>query len=419
MTTWRIGYLVSQYPAASHTFIRREVDALVAQGLPIETFSVRRPGADERRSPEDARAYGATSYVFPLRIPTLVIRHAAALARHPVRYLRTFALALRHRAPGARNALWAVFHFLESIYLADQLERRKITHLHNHFANSGATVGLLASSFLELSWSLTLHGISETDYPAGLLLGDKVRHASFVACVSWFGQAQAMRISGANNWDKFFVSRCGLELANVRRLRETASREADGASIICVGRLSPEKGHLGLVQAFEKLRARGVDAELILVGDGPERAQIENRVSQSAAAQAVTFLGRLSENTTLARIAEADLLVLPSFMEGLPIVLMEAMALGVPVVAPRVAGVPELVQDGIEGLLFTPSDWSDLADKLEALVLNVQLRSDLAAAASLKIAHEFAIELAVQPLAAALLKVSGSQLPDELMDEHS
>jgi hypothetical protein len=88
------------------------------------------------------------------------------------------ALALRHRAPGAKSFLWAVFHFVESIYLADQLQRRKITHLHNHFANSGATVGLLASNFLKLSWSLTLHGISETDYPAGLLLGDKVRHAS-------------------------------------------------------------------------------------------------------------------------------------------------------------------------------------------------------------------------------------------------
>jgi glycosyltransferase involved in cell wall biosynthesis len=320
------------------------------------------------------------------------------------------ALALRHRAPGAKSFLWAVFHFVESIYLADQLQRRKITHLHNHFANSGATVGLLASNFLKLSWSLTLHGISETDYPAGLLLGDKVRHASFVACVSWFGQAQAMRISEARNWSKFFVSRCGLELAQVRRLRMMAPRRVDGASIICVGRLSPEKGHFGLVTAFEKLRARGVDAELMLIGDGPERAQIEKRVRGSSVAQGVTFLGRLSEATTLAKIAEADLLVLPSFMEGLPIVLMEAMALGIPVVAPRVAGVPELVQDGVEGLLFTPSDWSDLADKMETLLLDARLRSGLAAAASTKIAREFDIKVAIKPIAAALLKVSGSSL---------
>jgi glycosyltransferase involved in cell wall biosynthesis len=189
-----------------------------------------------------------------------------------------------------------------------------------------------------------------------------------------------------------------------------APRRVDGASIICVGRLSPEKGHFGLVTAFERLRARGVDAELMLIGDGPERAQIEKRVRGSSVAQGVTFLGRLSEATTLAKIAEADLLVLPSFMEGLPIVLMEAMALGIPVVAPRVAGVPELVQDGAEGLLFTPSDWSDLADKMETLLLDARLRSGLAAAASTKIAREFDIKVAIKPIAAALLKVSGSSL---------
>jgi glycosyltransferase involved in cell wall biosynthesis len=408
-----IGYLVSQYPAASHTFIRREVQQLRRLGLPLATFSVRPPSADEVTTPDDAIAFGTTTYIFPSSTGSLISRHVAGLITRPLAYFRTLRLALQHRAPGVKSLLWAVFHFGESISLAAELKRSRVCHLHNHFANSGATVGLLAATFLEIPWSLSLHGISETDYPAGLLLGDKVARASFVACVSWFGQAQAMRVSRRHHWDKFFVVRCGLQSSMLATKSQFERPRSEIPSIVCAGRLSPEKGHLGLLKALLALKSRGVAFRVVFVGDGPNRDQVEREYRASGVGRSVTFLGRLNENAALAEIAKADLLVLPSFMEGLPIVLMEAMAMGVPVVGPRVAGVPELVRDGSEGLLFTPSDWNDLADKLQTLLSDAGLCRTLARSARLKVEREFSLDTALLPLLkrlSAALGAAGDEL---------
>jgi glycosyltransferase involved in cell wall biosynthesis len=277
------------------------------------------------------------------------------------------------------------------VLLADELQRRKITRLHNHFANSGATVGYLAASFLNLPWSFTMHGISETDYPAGLMLGRKIAGADFVACVSYFGRAQAMRLTDPAHWPKLRIVRCGLPLDDL-----PARADNRGAHrIICVGRLSPEKGQAGLLEAFAKVAVEQ-DLELLLVGDGPDRAQLEDRATALGITTQVTFAGRCGEKATLAQIAASDVLVLPSFMEGLPIVLMEAMALGTPVIASRVAGVPELVVDGESGLLFTPSDWDGLADCLRRLSSDQALRERLAAGARSAVRDHFDIRHSAQ-----------------------
>ncbi|HKU36854.1 MAG TPA: glycosyltransferase family 4 protein, partial [Polyangiales bacterium] len=361
----RIAYLVSQYPAASHTFIRREIEALRAAGFSIDTFSIREPSAAERGAGPDRREYESTFYVLPFQAAGLLGAHASALAQSPLRYLRTLGLAMKHRVPGAKAFALSLAHFAESIIVARELERREIRHVHNHFANSGATVGFLATRFLGLPWSLTLHGISETDYPAGLLLGAKLEAADFAACVSHFGMAQAMRTVSPDHWSKFTIVRCALDL---RGLPARPAVRRERLRVVCVGRLSPEKGHIGLLEAFAAVRRRGQDAELVLVGDGPDRERIERRIAELGLADAVQLRGRLFEAETLQEIAGSDVLVLASFMEGLPVVLMEAMALGLPVIAPRVAGVPELVQDGVHGLLFAPGAWHELADCLHKLL---------------------------------------------------
>jgi glycosyltransferase involved in cell wall biosynthesis len=391
----RIGYLVSQYPAASHTFIRREVESLRRHGVDLHTFSIRRPSASELVAAEDRASAAETRYVLPLSVGTLALAHLRAITTRPLDYLRLLRRALRHRAPGARAALWALFHFAESVLLAAMLRRESIDHLHSHFANAGATVGMLAARFAGIPWSLTLHGISETDYPAGLMLGTKLEAAEFAACVSWFGRAQAMRVTAPDQWGKFAIVRCGLALAALPAPPSRTTTPGAPLRIVCVARLSAEKGHLGLLEAIAPL-----DCTLTLVGDGPMLAQVEQAVAQHGLADRVTFAGRLDEAATLAAIARADLLVLPSFMEGLPIVLMEAMALGVPVIGSRVAGVPELIEDGVEGLLFRPADWDDLRRQIARLVDDADLRARLAAAARAKIEAEFDVERAVLPLLA-------------------
>jgi colanic acid/amylovoran biosynthesis glycosyltransferase len=393
-----IAYLVSEYPAASHTFIRREVAAVRAHGVDIQTFSVRTPSAAERAGPPDRAAFEETHYLLPVDVSRLLRAHAGALLRHPGAYARTFRLALRHRVPGVRALTWAVFHFAEAVMLARELERRRATHLHNHFANSGATVGFLASRFLGLPWSLTLHGSSETDYPAGVLLGAKLEAAVFAACVSHYGRAQAMRTIPPEHWQKLMIVRCALDL---RVLPPRAARAAGSlVRVICVARLAPEKGHIGLLEAFAKARARGLEAELVLVGDGPERERVERYIRELGLERCVSMRGRMPEAETLAEIAASDLLVLSSLMEGLPVVLMEAMALGLPVIAPCVAGVPELVEHKLHGLLFAPAAWDELALHLYTLLADAALRDSMGRAGRVKVEAEFEIGRAVVPLAA-------------------
>ena len=400
----RLAYLTSQYPAASHTFIRREVEALREFGWSIDTFSVRRPGADETASPPDKAEAEGTYYLLKQSPGAFLAAHLATALGQPGRYLSTLRLALGHRAPGARGLFLGLAHFAESVLLARELKKRQTTHLHNHFANSAATVGLLASRLLGIRWSFTMHGISETDYPAGLMLARKIEAADFVACVSWFGRAQGMRLVRADQWSKMQVIRCGLPFDRIPLKRP----EANARAIICVGRLAPEKGQVGLLRAFAQLREKHAELRLRLVGDGPVRESLEEIATELRISDAVTFAGRLPEDETLAEIARADLLVLPSFLEGLPIVLMEAMAVGIPVIASRVAGIPELIEDGETGLLFTPSSWDELASRIDRLLSDEGLRTRLTEKAKAKVASDFDTRASARQLSKLFSAIGGT-----------
>jgi glycosyltransferase involved in cell wall biosynthesis len=392
----RLAYLTSQYPATTHTFIRREVVALRELGIAIDTFSIRHPSAEELIAQEDRDA-AATTFTILAR-PTLVFVGAnlATFFAMPLRYLKTARLALGHRPPGMRGLLLSVAHFAESVVLAREIRRRGVTHLHNHFANSAATVGLLASRLLGIGWSFTNHGPSETDYPAGYLLPSKIAAAKLVVCVSWFGCSQGMRLVKPAEWGKFQVVRCGLPL---HQLPTKQDRNGRPTTIVAVGRLWPDKAHAGLLEAFAELHREFPEVRLRLVGDGPERGRLEALAEALGIAAAAEFAGRLSETETLAEIARADMLALPSFLEGLPIVLMEAMAMGVPVVATRVAGIPELVVDDVTGLLFTPANWQELAACMKRLLNDEALRNRLATAGRSKVEAEFEVQKSARQLA--------------------
>jgi glycosyltransferase involved in cell wall biosynthesis len=399
----RIAYLASEYPAPSHTFIRREIAALRRAGLAVVTFSIRpargEPASDQERADraETQAVLGRSPFAYAGAL-------ASALVTRPARTLGALGLALRHRAPGARALVWALFHFVEAVLLAGLLRRGGVTRLHSHFANSGATVGLLAANIAGIPWSMTLHGVSETDYPAGLMLADKVRRADFVACASWFMRAQAMRVAAPRDWPRLHVVRCGIDPA---AMPQAAAESDEAVKFVCVGRLSREKGQRGLLEAFAAVRDAIPRARLDLVGDGPLRAELEALARELDIAAAVRFHGALSEADTLARIAAVDVLVLPSFMEGLPLVIMEAMALGRPVIASGVAGIPELVKHGDNGILVPPSNWSALGQAMIALARDGDERRRLGTAARAAVMDEFAIDRAVRPLIALLTSGRG------------
>jgi glycosyltransferase involved in cell wall biosynthesis len=383
-----VAYLVSEYPKASHTFIQREVAGLRALGAEVHTLSIRRVGAEHHIGPEEQAAARETFVALdaarnPLRLAT---SHLRLLVRRPRGWLSALALAARTAEPGLRGGLWRLFHFAEAGILADRLRRTGAVHLHVHFGNAACMVGMLAARMAGLPYSYTLHGPSELFEPQTQRLADKVANAAFVACISWFARSQAMLFADPAHWPKLKIVHCGVDPARYDRPRR---RAADGpAELLFVGRLAAVKGVVVLFDALERLRARGVDARLTLVGDGPERARLEREAAARGLDGTVRLVGHQSQEAVAERLAAADLFVLPSFAEGVPVVLMEAMASRAAVVATRVAGVPELVEDGVSGRLVPPGDAEGLADALAALIADPALRARMGEAGRSKVAAE-------------------------------
>lgn len=390
----KIAYLSSRYPEVSHTFIRREVKALRRLGVDVHTFTLRR--SNQLRSPEDMSEAESTFALVPTRVFRLLLAHARALARKPASYLDSLIEAFRHRIPGVKNTIWALFHFAEAILLADQLTRRGIRHLHCHFANAGGDVAYLAVRYLGIDLSYTVHGSADFDAPTRPLLGTKLAYARFIACVSHYGRSQVMRVLPPQHWGRVFVVRCGLETDGIRAVRAQSNRAQP--LILCVGRLVPEKGHICLVEAFAKLRARGIDARLRILGEGPDRRRIESRIHALGIADHCELPGAVSEQTVLREMASASVFALASFMEGLPVAIMEALLLGLPVVAPRVAGIPELIEHGRTGLLFTPARDDELCSCLESILASPLERNRMAAEGLRRILSDFDVDSVVVPL---------------------
>ena len=393
----RIAYLTSEYPAPSHTFIRREVDALRMRGIEIETFSIRRPQPGVSFSPPDQKALKTTTYLLPIGLRVLIGSHLKTLIRSPSAYFKTLLKSLGHRAPGVRSLLWSIFYFAEAVVIAEMFKKMGIKHIHNHFANASGNVGMLASYLLGIPWSLTLHGTADWDYPFGYILPEKINQAAFVACVSDYGRAQALRITPSSNWGKIFVVRCGVDLSTFPARKDT-SPTSKVFHILTVGRLAPEKGHQGLIQAFAVVLKSGIDAKLTIIGDGPLYQELSKNIIALNLQDLCVLAGQKTEEEVLKSLATTDLFVLSSFMEGLPVVLMEALGMRVVVIAPGVAGIPELVRHNESGLLFAPGNWNELAEQMEQSVRDHAMCKRMAEKGRQRVEKEFDIHLAVEPL---------------------
>ena len=397
----KLAFVTSQYPAPSHTFVRREVDELRRKGLEVHTFSVRPPTTAQCKSAEDKAAFDTTTYLMPLKPARYVCEHVHALVGNPIAYFKALCLAMQHRVPGIKALVWAFAYFLEAMVLAQELKRRGVQHVHNHFANPSATVSLIATRYLGIGYSFTVHGHSCTDYPAGELLADKIRMADAVFCISHFGRAQCYRIVEPTYWEKIHIYRCGLDLSSLPLpVPHVAGRPY---RFISVARMAPEKGHSGLITAFARVQ-NSAPCELVLIGDGPERSRIERQIKELGLSN-IKILGALPESETLAQIAQADALVLASFMEGLPVVLMEGMALGKATIAPHLAGIPDLVVHGVNGLMFDAAEWFSLETQLRYLLLHPAQGMEMGANGRISIEAQHDIRTAVLPMLEQLTRL--------------
>jgi colanic acid/amylovoran biosynthesis glycosyltransferase len=385
----RIAYMTGEYPRATDTFIQREIAALRKLGMHVQTFAVREPAGNLITDQAQAAERAATHYLIPASPAGLLRSHFSAFFRSPRRYFRSLRLAISTRAPGIARTIKQLAYFAEAGLLAQQMRRRKLAHLHNHFSNSSCSVAMLAAEMGGFSFSFTMHGPSEFFEPKVFAIDEKIRRAAFVACISYFCRSQAMVFVEPGEWDKLKIVHCGVE--DTARLAAELARGViveKPRRLLFIGRLAAVKGLPILLDAFAALR-ESFDLELLLAGDGPDRAALQSRCDQLAITDRVRFLGYQSPAQVQSLLREADVFVLPSFAEGVPVVLMEAMSAGVPVVATRIAGIPELVEHERTGLLVPPGDAGLLAEQVARLLNDPQLADRLSAAAKQKVAGEF------------------------------
>lgn len=391
-----IAYLVSRYPAVSHTFILREIAQLRALGHRIHTASINPP--DRALADMDAaeRAEAQATYC--------VKTHGAWGA------IKALVSGLAHRPAGVISLLWSAVRLglgskglayaAEAMMIAHWMRGHGLDRLHVHFGNAGATVGVLVKALTGCHLSYTIHGPDEFDDVAGQKLALKMQRADAVVCISQFARSQLMRISRPADWLKFQVCRLGVDPLHFdyKPRHSHLPRSQATIKLLCVGRLTPAKGQVVLIQACAALRDMHLDFHLTLVGEGPDRQRIEAEIARHRLGGQVRLTGAVGQAQVREALGQADIFVLPSFAEGIPVVLMEAMASGAPCISTPVNGIPELIAHRRTGLLATAGDVASLVKELETLIREPALRAHLAEAARQKIESDFDLPANVQAL---------------------
>jgi colanic acid/amylovoran biosynthesis glycosyltransferase len=392
-STESLCYVISEYPIVSHTFIEREVAGLRRAGLRVETVAMAPVPSHEILTEASASAAATTYYIRPVRLLDLIRSIAIPMVRHPVAAMGTLTSTLRSSPPGTRSHLWRLFYFVEALLLWSFCNRNGIRQIHAHHANVSSELARAAADFgnrideAGWSWSFTMHGCTELYDLIHYGLAGKVESADLVVAVSEYTRAQLLRIVDEDHWPKINVVHCGVDVEaflppdqavvpSGHMIRPTSSASAsDPLRLLFVGRLVVEKGLAVLLDTMQSLQANGDAVELTIVGDGPLRPRIESRIAEQALR--VRCLGSIAQQEIVDLYQQHDVFVMTSFGEGLPVVLMEALACELPVVAPWISGIPELVEHEQTGLLVPAGRSDSLAAAIQRLSGDPDLRRQL------------------------------------------
>ena len=355
----KIAYFINQYPKVSHTFIRREILALERLGFSIQRIALR-GWSETPLDPEDRQEQARTRYVLRQGVWGLPLPVLRTLFSSPLSLFLALRLAIRVCRRSDRRLLIHIVRVAEACRIMPWLRESEAQRLHAHFGTNSAEVAMYARCLGGPPFSFTVHGPEEFESPMGL--AEKVREAAFVSAISSYGRGQLYLRCEAREWPKIHIVHCGLEPS----FRQATAVEApESRRLICVGRLCEAKGQLLLVEATARLRAKGIKLDLVLAGDGPLRTEIESAIERHGLGDTVRITGWIASESVRDEILAARALVLPTFAEGLPVVIMEAMALRRPVLSTFIAGIPELVRGGENGWLFPSGSLHELAAAME------------------------------------------------------
>lgn len=358
----KIAYILNSYPQPSHSFIRREIRSLERQGHEVTRLAMR-PGDAPLVDAQDEEEKAATTYVLQAGAMALsgALLRCVLAPGHLMRALRLAVQCGRRAETGVPRHL---IYLAEAAYVAERCRSAKIVHTHAHFGTNAATVAMLSHALGGPEYSFTVHGPEEFDAPRALSLGPKIARSKFTVAITSYGRSQLSRWANPQDWRRIHVVHCGIDTG---RFPEPRPLPAGALRLVSIGRLVEQKGQLILINALAQLRETGTDAHLTLIGDGEMRHQIETRIAAHGLQGWVVLTGWVDEARILAELNAAHALVMPSFAEGLPMVIMEAMAAGRLTIATYIAGIPELVLPGKTGWLVPAGDVDALAGAIRAL----------------------------------------------------
>jgi len=392
----KIAYILNTYPQPSQSFIRREIRALERQGHKVSRIAMRRFDG-QLVDPQDIAEAEQTDYLLAKGPMTLLRGSLRALGRNPAGFLAALRMALKLGRRAEAGLLRHMIYLAEAAHVAAQCHAAGVTHAHAHFGTNAPAVAMLAQMLGGPKFSFTVHGPEEFDAPRALSLGAKMKAADFTVAISQFGRSQLMRWADHADWDRIHVVHCGVE---PERFRDPAPLPEGPRRVVAIGRLVEQKGQMILIYAMAQVKS---DLHLTLIGDGEMRDQIEALIDRLDLRGRITLTGWVDETRVNAELAAAHAMVMPSFAEGLPMVVMEAMAAARPVIATYVAGTPELVRPGETGWLVPAGDVSALAQAMDELATLPQARlAEMAAAGRTRALARHDIDTSAQKLAALM-----------------
>ncbi|MCG5058525.1 MAG: glycosyltransferase [Limnoraphis sp. WC205] len=360
----KIAYLVNQYPKVSHSFIRREILAVEATGIEVLRFSVRSL-EDELVDEADKQELAKTRFILNVGAIGLLFSVFWVKIRRPLRFFSAIGLAFKIGQKSERGIFYHLIYLAEACVLLRWLLESNVEHIHVHFGTNSTTVAMLCRALGGPTYSFTVHGPEEFDKPQAINLTEKINNASFVVAISSFGKSQLYRWCDYKQWSKIKVVRCGVDRLFIE---QSPVAIPDEPRFVCVGRLSEQKGHLLLVEAVSQLAAEGIKFKLIFVGDGELRHPIETLMNQLNLKDYIEITGWATNAEVREQILASQALVLPSFAEGLPVVLMEALALRRPALTTYIAGIPELVEPNKSGWLVPAGSIEALTEAMKTVL---------------------------------------------------
>jgi colanic acid/amylovoran biosynthesis glycosyltransferase len=360
----KLLYLIGQYPAINHNYLMAEVRHLRRLGLDISVASVSPPDRPLEKLSSDEREEAArTFYVKSTPAAKAALQNLSEFFRHPLRYMRGLAFAVRLGMSTPKRVLYHVAYFGEAILVGRYMRQCGISHVHASFS---ATVALIAARTFPVTMSFGVYGYGELHNPSESHLAELIEGALFVRSISRHGRGQLMLSSDRKQWPKLIYVPLGIDAAEFAPADPRAPSVPP--QVLCVGRLAPEKGQALLLEVVAALNSEGYPVHLRLVGDGADRGWLEHRASELGITSSVDFVGQVDQDRLMELYRETDVSVLSSLAEGIPMVLMEAMAMQIPCVAPCITGIPELIEHGVDGMLFAVGDVEDLKAKIRTLL---------------------------------------------------